>query len=321
MKKALLLTVAAFLCLAAAAAETPDTNSSIMTEHGVKHLAVNTDGKNVLSMKGGVLSIAGFEITLNSREELHGELPADPRATTLDDILCRCGCGNAGCTCGKTQATTTSTFTGHYTVPVTAVRPEVTSRHKPHKVESYLDFGFTGFDGNAGAMKLNNGRSIAVGFGMRYEAALNPARTVWLSTGVGGRWNNYVFDDRITLGREGGKVVAVPLENAGHRFKKSKLGTFSFEVPLAAQFRIARVVRLETGVYGGIRAGDRTKVKFPKYKDKGNWDTNFWQAGAMARIKVKPVPFGLFATYSFTPLFEHGAGPRLNPFTIGIYLQ
>jgi hypothetical protein len=111
----------------------------------------------------------------------------------------------------------------------------------------------------------------------------------------------------------------VPLE-VGRRFKKSQLGDFSLDCPLAMQLRIARVITLETGVYGGLALGDRTKTKFPKVKDKGDWRVNFWHAGATVKLKVKPVPFGIFGSYSFVPLFENGAGPRLQPFTLGIYI-
>ncbi len=234
--------------------------------------------------------------------------------TRYNDYICLCGCGKKGCTCGKA-----SYIKGNTSTEITVGSSRVKHTHKRHKETSHFSFGFLGFDGDAGKMKLNHGRSISIGVDLRHSVALNRSRNAWFSMGLRPRWDNYVFRDNITLGREGGRIVAVPLE-AGNRFKKSKLGVFSIDVPVAFEFRILRAITLETGVYGGMALGDRTKVKFPKEKDRGNWNTNFWQAGATVRLKVKPIPFGVFGTYSFTPLFENGAGPKLQPFTIGIYL-
>ncbi len=220
-----------------------------------------------------------------------------------------CGCGKVGCTC-RTQQTQPRSYT-NVTIHKTKTRTTSSTLN--------FDFGFIGLHGDPEFMKLNHGKSINISVDFRRNRALNPAKTVWFSMGLRARHNNYVFRDEMTLGHENENIVAVPLEH-NRRFKKSKLLTGSLDVPVAFRFRIARAIRLETGVYGGITVGDRTKIKFPKEKDRGDWRTNFWQAGATVRLRVKPLPFGVFGTYSFTPLFENGAGPRVNPFTIGLYL-
>lgn len=184
-------------------------------------------------------------------------------------------------------------------------------------------FGFTNLtkpdysmyeDGMWNFMDLNVGKSISIAFDVTANFPLSPTNRTWFSVGFRPRWNNYVFSNRITLEKIQGMVYPVALEI--DRYKKSKLTTFSLDVPVIFGVRPAKHLSLAGGLYGGMTLGDRTKVKFPKHKDKGDFGVNFFNAGVFARIHFYHV--GVFVNYSFTPLFKNGAGPKTRPFTVGI---
>lgn len=295
---------------------------------------IKPNGENVITIKrtavhgAYTLSVGGFDLLLGGKgyNEFYSE------TTTVTTKSCGCGCNKVGCGCSYKCACGCGSHTCKCGRASSSTIRYTSSSVKKAKVKRKgagvdFQFGFLGFDGHptfdnefdmdgyAGSMALDHGRSISIGLNFWSARALNDSRTVWFSAGIRPQWNNYVFREDITLGRDNGQIVAVPLDRA---YSKSKLGVFSVDIPLSWQFRIAQIVTLETGIYGGIRIGDRTKYKFPKHKDKGYWRTNLWQAGATASLRVKPLPFGIFANYSFTPLLENGAGPRVQPYTIGI---
>ncbi len=170
-------------------------------------------------------------------------------------------------------------------------------------------------------MDLDVGKSISVSFDVVLGLPLTPTNRTYFAVGFRPRWNNYVFNNRITIEKSGGMVRPVELEQEHgdmKRYKKSKLTTFSLDVPVMIEFYPAKRLSLTGGVYGGITLGDHTKVKYPKSKNRGDFGVNFFNAGAFARVKFYHV--GVFVNYSFTPLFKDGVGPKTRPLTIGITL-
>ncbi len=189
---------------------------------------------------------------------------------------------------------------------------------------SELQFGFTNLtkpdysmydDETWKFMDLNVGKSISFAFDAMFNFALSYTDDTWFSVGLRPRWNNYVFSERITIEKREGMIHPVELGDM-KRYKKSKLSTFSLDIPVVFTAEPTRWLSLSAGLYAGMTLGDRTKVKFKKDKDKGDFGLSFFNAGAFARIKF--YGYGVFANYSFTPLFKDGVGPRTNPFTIGI---
>lgn len=170
-------------------------------------------------------------------------------------------------------------------------------------------------DGVSNFLELDNAKSIHFSFIVGTTIMSKSDRT-WITIGVSPTWNNYVFNDRITPERIGGMVQPVPLDM--DRLKKSKLTTFSLDVPIMFGFEPVRKLSIDIGAYGGFTLKSHTKVKFPTSKDRGDFGVNFFKAGATLRVKYSFI--GVFVDYSFTPLFKSGAGPRTNPFIIGITL-
>lgn len=154
------------------------------------------------------------------------------------------------------------------------------------------------------------------------SVAFNDEGTFGLVSGLGIVWNNYVFDQNITVARMDGLLMPIPLDK---NYKKSKLTTVAFSVPveLEAQFprKNAEDKRffLAGGVLGEVVLGSHTKYKRPKHKQKGNLDVNPFQAAISARIGYDDV--SIFCNYNLTSLFEKNKGPEMQALTFGIGLN
>ena len=166
-------------------------------------------------------------------------------------------------------------------------------------------------------LDLNNGKSISFAFEASVNFALSYSNRTWISVGIRPRWNNYVFSEKMTIVKHEGMINPIMLDEM-KRFKKSKLSTFSLDVPVLFEFRPARRLSITAGGYVGMTLGDHTKVKFRKDKDKGDFGMNFLNAGLIVRLQYRNI--GIFADYSLTPLFKDEVGPKTQPFTIGIIL-
>lgn len=166
-------------------------------------------------------------------------------------------------------------------------------------------------------LDLNHGRSVSFAFEVTANFPLDYRGRVWLSGGLRPRWDNYSFADPYTIIKADGMIQPQALDTDGMKdYKKSKLTTFSIDVPLILSFSLSRYFSIGGGVYGGFVLADYTKYKFPKVKDHGDFGLNFFQAGATIRVKIWRV--GAFFNYNFTPLFKDGVGPKTQPYMFGI---
>lgn len=207
-------------------------------------------------------------------------------------------------------------------------------KHKKNRAGKFnghweaVDLGFNAFDeedyslyGGNEFMALNQGKSMEVDVNF-YELNIGLIKSyVGLVSGMGLSFNSYRFENPYTLQREPEMTEAVLLTYDD--LSKTKLAVSYFQVPLLFEFQIpvnqheGRVF-VNAGVVGGVKIGSHTKVKHgdTKDKDRSGFHINPFKYAATARIGYKD--FGLFATYSMTPLFESGKGPELTPFTVGI---
>ncbi len=152
------------------------------------------------------------------------------------------------------------------------------------------------------------------------------SRRVGFVTAIGFDFNNYRFDNDITLAKNSvtGATEWIP-SPAGT--SKSKLATVYATVPLIFEAQIpvsdGHCINLGAGVIGGIKLGSHTKVVYEdngRQKDKVHDDFNLslLRYGFTARAGYKMVQ--LYGTYYVSPLFETGKGPQLYPFEVGIAL-
>lgn len=204
-------------------------------------------------------------------------------------------------------------------------------KNKPGRFNGHweaIELGFNGFHepdysayDNVPFMSLNQGKSMEVKVNF-YELNIGLIKSyVGLVSGLGLSFNSYRFENPYTLRRGTTGVEAIPLET--ENLDKTKLAVSYLNVPLLFEFQIPVNQRegriyVNAGVVGGVRIGSHTKVKYgdEKEKDRSGFHMNAFNYAATARVGYKDV--GLFATYSLTPLFEDGKGPKLTPFTIGI---
>ncbi len=112
-------------------------------------------------------------------------------------------------------------------------------------------------------------------------------------------------------------------------YRKNKLSTTYFEIPLELRFRtnpdrMNRSLKAAVGVRGGYCLNFVQKYRGPEIgnvtnevfiKDKLIPNANNVRLSATARVGY--ANFNLFATYSLTTLFNPDQGPGIHPFSVG----
>jgi hypothetical protein len=173
-------------------------------------------------------------------------------------------------------------------------------------------------------MELDMAKSIAVNLNfLQYDIGLQKERnTIGLVTGLGLEWNNYRFDNDITIKKVNGVIQPIALDG---NIKKTKLTSLYLTVPLLMEFQIPvkfkqRRIHMSAGVVGGLRLGSHTKVKEGSDKDKDHDDFKLKTLRYSAQVRIGYRSLNFFANYGLTELFESNKGPDLTPFTVGITL-
>jgi hypothetical protein len=173
-------------------------------------------------------------------------------------------------------------------------------------------------------MELRQAASLEVNINfVEYNICLKPDR-IGLVSGLGLQWNNYKFDNAITIDKsEDGIIYPIGIEE--NNYKKSKLTVSYLTLPLMLEFQFpvnenTNTMFISAGMVGALNLGSHTKVKndHSKDKDHGSFNINPFKYSAIARIGLRDI--SLFATYSFSSLFREDKGPEMFPFTIGISL-
>lgn len=159
------------------------------------------------------------------------------------------------------------------------------------------------------------------------DYTLLKSRHVGLVTGLGVEFNNFRFDNNITLKQENG--VTLPdyqYENQNIKLSKSKLYTCYLNVPLLVEFQMGRHNNffINVGVVGGWRIGTHTKIKASdprlngKFKDNGNFNLRNFHYGYTLNFGYNH--FAISATYYRSTLFKDQKGPRVQQINVGLAL-
>jgi hypothetical protein len=150
--------------------------------------------------------------------------------------------------------------------------------------------------------------------------------TMGLVAGIGLQFRNFWFRNNITLTKEaGGKIYAQELEY--EKVIKSRLSDTRILVPLLFEFQIpvknyADRFYFATGLYGGVRIGSHTKVKFESEGKKeiirvpDDYSLEPLSAGVMVRTGYRRLRF--YAMYDVTQVFRNNLGPGLNTLSVGL---
>ena len=167
------------------------------------------------------------------------------------------------------------------------------------------------------------GKSLSWNLNFAEWAFKNERNNFGLVTGLGFTFSDYTFDQPVTIAKEngGGMIVPVPLDPNG--LKKSKLSMTYLTAPLMLEVKTplrmgSSRLYLAGGVIGGLNIGSHTKYKYrhDKEKFKSNFHINPFKYDITGRIGFGD--FCIFANYSLSPLFKDGKGPELYPLMVGI---
>ena len=196
-------------------------------------------------------------------------------------------------------------------------------------INALADSDYSNYPENKDFMDLNLVKSIAVNLNfLQYNISLQKNKTnIGLVTGMGLEWNNYRFDQDITLQEIDGVIYPKTI-NEEWSVKKSKLTSLYLTIPLLVEFQIPvkndHKIHMSAGLVGGLRLGTHTKIKYKKngnsHKDKDRDDYNLQAFRYSAQVRLGYRAINLFATYGMTDLFRNNKGPELTPYTIGLTL-
>lgn len=174
-------------------------------------------------------------------------------------------------------------------------------------------------------MELRQAASLEVNLNfLEANICLKPDR-IGIVSGLGLQWNNYKFDNSLSIDKIDNEPLIQPIDIVENNFKKSKLTASYLTLPLMLEFQFpvndhTNTMFISAGMVGALNLGAHTKIKndHSKDKDHGSFNINPFKYSAIARVGLHN--FSLYGTYSFSSLFKEDRGPEMFPFTIGIAL-
>lgn len=174
---------------------------------------------------------------------------------------------------------------------------------------------YAGYPAEAGDfLDVRGGNSFHFGImPVGLSVALDRKRRFEFSTGLRYTVDNYrLSDNSITLGRDGGMVVPLPLDD---KADKSKFRITSLGFPLQFSFDPVRHLRVAVVGYCDFTLGANAIYKKPKEKDSLS-GVNPFQFGLGGSVSYRG--FGVYVRYGVTSLFKSSAGPVCHPVSFGV---
>lgn len=246
---------------------------------------------------------------------------------------------------GKTDAyadvpckDTTRLMFGSREVLIVDNRDDITIRKKaePRPIWSGMEFGINSYlnlDGKFGVpagydgLDLRQEKSIAFSLNLLQKNFEIAKSNLWFFTGLGITWNNYRFDNNVSL--DPTSPISVSHDTvAGTKYEKSKLVVSYLTAPIMFEYFTSRdkkkAFHVGAGALVGLRIGSHTKQKYEQdgktYKPKTFDDFNLNPFRYGFRVALGYGGFNLFADYYASTLFKDKKGPSLYPVAIGITL-
>lgn len=174
---------------------------------------------------------------------------------------------------------------------------------------------YAGYPAEAGDfLDVRGGNSFHFGITpVGLSVALDRKRRFEFSTGLRYTVDNYrLSDNSITLGRDGGMVVPLPLDD---KADKSKLRITSLGIPLQFSFDPVKHLRVAVVGYCDFTLGGNAIYKKPKVKNSLS-GVNSFQFGLGGSVSYRG--FGVYVRYGVTSLFKSSAGPACHPVSFGV---
>jgi len=174
---------------------------------------------------------------------------------------------------------------------------------------------------------LNPGKSLTWNLNIAEFAFKNRKKTWAIVTGLGFSFNDYAFNDPVTIKKEndfGNKIIPVQIDESKSSVKKSKLHVNYITAPLLLEIKTplrmgSSRLHISGGVIGGLYLGSHTKYKHHnknKEKYKSNYHISQWKYDLTGRIHFGDI--SVFANWTMTPLINKDKGPEVYPVMIGI---
>jgi hypothetical protein len=164
-------------------------------------------------------------------------------------------------------------------------------------------------------LTLDMRKSYSFGYTLLSSSiALTRNEMLSLSIGFQAVFNEYVFANPITLQGNGERIEPIALTSS--EYKKSKLATGGFRLPVILELNMPNDVFLAAGVYGGI-TGAYTKTKFPKVRETEKLNPYINQLYLGVTVRAGYGPFIFYVNYDMTPMFRKDMGPRVLPMSFG----
>ena len=188
--------------------------------------------------------------------------------------------------------------------------------------------GFAGFAdrGDIDEIPLRSSSSIEINFNMIQKAIPLSHHYKWaLVTGFGIRWTRYhlkgnhffeEIDDYTQLLTASGEL----------KFKKSKLGVTTLNVPLLLEWqKHNRSLFVSAGAVCSFKTASSSRIFYvdengKKQKEKVDAGMTLRPVTMDILVQVGTKDFGIFSRYSPISLFEKHKGPELYPLTFGAML-
>jgi hypothetical protein len=199
-------------------------------------------------------------------------------------------------------------------------------------------------------MNMNTARSMVVNLNP-FEFNVNIAKNKFgFTSGLGFQLSNYYLTGSYVWIADSTALVAYKIQDQNNNYvglHQDKVFVSYLNIPLLFEFQTNAKRKLNSfhvsvGVIGGVRICSYTKQIYNSIAqtnylvdEQGNKVASYYVADKVVRshgpyhlspfkldasLRVGWSFLNLFATYSLTPMFQDGQGPKLYPWTVGITL-
>ena len=207
-------------------------------------------------------------------------------------------------------------------------------KEAPSNDHFFIQFGYLTWTSKPDSINTKGmPRTLNMYVMLNFPFKTNPHWSVAIGPGIAG---DNMYLDKMTVGiaRTTPEVHFNDVSDTSH-FKKYKLSTNYAEAPVEIRYRFnpyddRKSVKIAFGAKVGMLINAHVKGKnlqsssgqtLNEYiaKESTKRFFNKQRLSVMGRVGVGS--FTVFATYSITPLFQEGLGPRIRPLTIGLNIS
>ena len=187
-------------------------------------------------------------------------------------------------------------------------------------VNSFYNPDFSAY-GNDNFMALNNQKSVEFNLNMfQVDIGLFNSSYIGLVSGIGFTWNNYVFDNDITIAKDNNTNRIEKIDLTGD-VKKTKMRANYINLPLLLEFQIpagSERIFVNGGGIFGVNIDSHTFYKIGEKKTKNNetFYLNPIRYGFTGRVGYGNM--AVYANYYMSEFFQNDKGPELYPLTVGL---